>query len=398
VTTTGRAADTTYRLEIADTVDDVERLRPLWERLEVTNVDADLDYFLTVVGADPSVLSPYVLTITRPGSSPVLVVARLADERFGIRAGYRSLRGPRARCLVVSFDGILGVSTPADRAAVMDALRTVLDSRVADAVLMRKFDTAGWLPEYAAAMRPRLLRMLQPEVMLRSTTLPDSWEGLLAQRSAKSRRQIRYDDNKVRRRLAGRLTLRRLDRPEEVGRLADVQDVAARSYQAGIGASVADHPVQQAMFKVAADHGWLRVWMAYVDDEPAAFWWGIVRQGVLLIGSPGFDPRFAEYRLGYYTLRRMLEDSCADPEIDEIDYGPGDADYKERFGTQTRTARDVLLFARRPRSILLACLLRAHDRGVATAKAVVERSGRTAELKRRARARLVPARPENDDL
>ncbi|WP_169570456.1 GNAT family N-acetyltransferase [Nocardioides insulae] len=381
---------------VASSIREVEALRETWAAAGASRVDSDLDYFLTVVSADPTVIRPWVLTVPLPDAAPGLVVSRLVRQRFDLQVGYRTVPGPRARSLVVSFGGVLGTHGPADAETVIRALDGALRAGHADVVVLQKVDVDSDLYRAAMATGRARTRLARPEVVLHTTELPSSWDELLAARSAKSRRQIRYDDNKVRRVLGERLTLRRLDRPEELHRLPDVEAVAARSYQSGLGVSLADQPVQRALLAAAAEHGWLRVWMAYVDDRPAAFWWGVVRGGDLLVGSPGFDPEFAQFRLGYYVLRRLLEDSCADPEITSIDYGPGDADYKARFGTHASSVRDVLLFSPGARGLMLSAALRGQDATVRTAKSLVQRSGRAAEFKRRARARLIPARTESD--
>jgi CelD/BcsL family acetyltransferase involved in cellulose biosynthesis len=247
-----------------------------------------------------------------------------------------------------------------------------------------------WFRHLARVGSPRS-RMQRPAQTCWFTELPQSWDELLARRSSKSRRQIRYDDNRLRRTYGERMELRRLHQPEHADRLVpDLRSVAAVSYQRGIGVSLLDDPVQSALLTLAHDKGWLRTWMLYIDGAPVAFWWGVVHAGVLSIGSPGFDPAYSKDRVGYYTLRRMLEDAANDPEIVRIDYGPGDADYKERFATGSTTASDMLLFARRPRPVAVRALLGTQDRALGIARSAARRHGGAEDLRRWWRARNAP--------
>jgi CelD/BcsL family acetyltransferase involved in cellulose biosynthesis len=373
----------------ATTAGAVESLRPLWESLDLAHVDVDPDYFQTVVAHDPEVVHPRVQVLRGADGSPVLLVGRVADRSFRARLGYQTLGRLRARALVVSFEGVVGATTPADLTAARDALMGVLDSGEVDVVVAQKVDvTSAWF-EHLTRVGPAWRRFARSPTALWSTDLPGSWDDLLAARSSKSRRQIRYDDNRLRRDLGPRLELRRLDSPEHQHRLApDLAAVAELSYQRGLGVSVAESPVQAALLELARQRGWLRVWMLYVDERPVAFWWGVARHGTLTTGSPGFDPAFARQRVGYYTLRRMLEDACADPAISRIDYGPGDADYKSRFGTHCAEVADVHLFAGRPRSMAVQSLLRTEQRAGVVAHWVAERGGRVDDLKRRWRRHL----------
>ena len=93
------------------------------------------------------------------------------------------------------------------------------------------------------------------------------------------------------------------------------------------------------------ERGWFRAYVLYLDDEPIAFWQGQAYNGVFSTGVPGFDPAYAEHRVGNYVLFKLIADLCADESIDTLDYGFGDAEYKRRFGTRSWEEQDVHLFA-----------------------------------------------------
>ena len=81
------------------------------------------------------------------------------------------------------------------------------------------------------------------------------------------------------------------------------------------------------------ERGWFRAYVLYLDDEPVAFWQGQAYNGVFSTGVPGFDPAYADHRVGNYVLFKLIADLCADESIETLDYGFGDAEYKRRFGT-----------------------------------------------------------------
>jgi CelD/BcsL family acetyltransferase involved in cellulose biosynthesis len=373
---------------VARSEEEVEDLRDLWRSVGVTNVDADIDHFLAVVRHSPNVVRPHVVAIEREGAGPILVVARMVDQEYPLRVGYRVLARPSARTVVVSFDGVLGARSEQDHALVLDELNRCLREREADVVVFQKVETRSTLSDHIHRSVPSWRQRQGPATVRWTAKLPESWEALLAQRSSKSRRQIRYDDAKFARRYAGRTALRRLDLSEHRHRLeADLEEVAGKAYQRGLGVGTDGGPVQQALIRLSLERGWLRVWMLYVDEEPVAFWWGVAYQGVLTIGSPGYDPEFAKDRVGYFVLRRMLEDLCLDEAVTVIDFGHGDADYKERFGTEVTTSSDELLFAGRARPLLLQLAVSANSRLTLAAKAVLAHSAQAQGLKRRMRRR-----------
>lgn len=371
-------------VQVATTDDEVEGLRALWEKLGPGDGDADIDYFLTVVRADPAVTGPHVVVLERPDSTPLLIAARVVRRPFPLRVGGAALVRPTLRTLVVSFDGIRGATSDAD---VRTAVAAVLESSDCEVVLFQRVEVDGSVADAVASLVPARRRQLVDIAPLHRMDLPGSWEDLLARRSSKSRRQIRFDDNKLRRRHGDALRVDRLDAVESLPRLREeMEQVARASYQSGLGVSVLGDPVQSALIDLAAERGWLRVWMLSLADQPVAFWWGIAHAGILTIGTPGYDAQHSADRVGYFTLRRMLEDSCADPAIDTIDFGVGDADYKARFATRTDQVAGLVVLAPRVRPLAIGLAGRAVSAADRKARALIEASGRSDDLRRRWRA------------
>ncbi len=108
--------------------------------------------------------------------------------------------------------------------------------------------------------------------------------------------------------------------------------------------------------------------------------------GVFPTGVPGFDPAYADLRVGNYVLLRLIADLCADESIDTLDYGFGDAEYKRRFGTRSWLEQDVHVFARRRR-------VRGRTRPAerATARGARRRALRRGNVDRPAQAGLATA-------
>lgn len=381
-----------HTVAVARTEEEVEAWRPWWESMPVTDVDADIDYFLTVVRTDPTVVRPHVMRVDVPGEPPVLIVARLVKQRFRVKLSGARLGSVGAPALVVAFEGVVGATSETQREAVSTAIREALASGEADVAVFQKTNRASDWFAHLTDGGSAVLRLVRPEESSWTSELPDSWEQLLAARSSKSRRQIRFDDNKLRRVYGDRLELRRLDQPEYADiMLPHVRTVASASYQRGLGVSMLDGDVQGALIDLAREKGWLRVWMLYIDGEPVAFWWGITYAGVLAIGSPGYLPAYSKDRVGYFTLRRMLEDAADDPDTVRIDYGTRDADYKERFGDLRSEVSDVLVFAKRPRALAVHAFLRSQERAVAIGRAAVTRAGRAEDIRKWWRDRNLPA-------
>ncbi len=75
------------QMTVARTIDAVEALRPKLERLPPEDVDADIDFFLTVVKNRESVLHPHVLLFELSDGREIAVVARVEQQLGSRRLG-----------------------------------------------------------------------------------------------------------------------------------------------------------------------------------------------------------------------------------------------------------------------------------------------------------------------
>ncbi|MGH3026369.1 MAG: GNAT family N-acetyltransferase, partial [Gaiellaceae bacterium] len=376
-------------VRIARTVAEVEELRPLWESASVDELDADIDYYLDVVRGGENVIAPHVVVLDRADRDSLLIIAKLIRDEVPIRIGYLTLGRVTIRSLVLSFGGVVGARSEEDVAHAVAALSDQLQRGEADMLYAPKIDVAS--PLFAALNRlsPRRRSIGRPMPHW-TVELAHSWTEFLDRRSGSSRRRLRHDDSKFERAFPDGVVTRRLDLPEHRHRLIeDLAAVTGQTYQHALGVSLSGTDLETYLMARELDRDRLRVWMVYVDEQPVAFWWGVLRAGVLYIGSTGYHHSYAHARAGYYAMRRMLEDLNDDPKATAADFGSGDADYKERFGTRLTVEADVGVYGdgRRPRTLKL--LLGSSAQVDRAGKWLIERTGHTAAVKRWLRRRAV---------
>lgn len=320
---------------IARTAEEVEALRPWLGRVE--NIDADIDFFLTV--SSHRGLQPYVILLRRPDADSILIVARVAEQR-------RRLGRP-VRFLQVAFGGVIGADTPTDCRLVIDTLRRALDEGVADAVSLAQVQLDGPLYLAARAGAPwwRVDQMGKQGVHWRAA-VPDSLDAFLAAHSNNTRYNVRRYTKKLVRAHGEGLTTREFRTLEDLPRLhADLEAIATKTYQRGLGVGYTGDELESALMRLGATNGWLRAWVLYIDDHPVTFWFGYVYAGVFWLIATGFDPAFGELRVGQYLQVQMMESLCGDADVRAFDYGAGFAEYKRRFGDTAVDEADVLLYA-----------------------------------------------------
>ena len=65
----------------------------------------------------------------------------------------------------------------------------------------------------------------------------------------------------------------------------------------------------------------------------------------MLLKTGGYDNAHTGHRIGIYLLMRVIEDACLDPALRVLDFGPGDAPYKQQFSSEGVLERNLVLFA-----------------------------------------------------
>jgi Acetyltransferase (GNAT) domain len=374
-------------VRVCRTIDEVEELREHWSGF--THPDADLDVFLQVIRDRDDVLAPHVIVVERGGRPAALLAARLETCELPARFGYATILKPRLRRITVVTGGVSAAPDLAGELA--EALLAALRRREADAVELQRIEVGSPLHDAVVARAPSALRQRFAAVAPHHVMeLPASSEELLPALSKSVRDNLKRYTRKLEREYGDRLEVRRFERPEELERVvADLETIAATTYQRGLGAGfTAEH--DGPLTRIGLDGGWFRAWILYLDGIPCAFEIGHLCGDSLIISAKGFDPEHGRLHVGKVLQLKMLEDLCDDPAVRVLDFGFGDAEYKQKLATHTHEDTDVLVFGRTLRALRAA----AGRTAVLSADRLARRAAgadRIARIKRRWRDRRTPA-------
>ncbi|MGH3072197.1 MAG: GNAT family N-acetyltransferase [Gaiellaceae bacterium] len=374
---------TTFR-----STEELAALRDTWRDLGPRDVNADPDLLLALVELRADVLRPHVVLAETNGSRAMLV-ARLERTRLPVRLGYLQLYAPRVRALTVVQGGALGqLGERALSAAFTEASRALEDGE-ADVLRLRGARVGSEIHTLATERHSRATRGRASRPSRRwRLTLPESLEAVLRLQSSRTRANHRRYVRKLDDEFGDRLSFRVHRDPAELAQVVrDCEAVSAKTYQRALGAGF--DPAERRLLEIGAENGWLRAYVLSIDDEPRAFWLGNAYSRVFYTGPTGYDPALATYRLGTYVLMHMLEDLCADPDVDEVDYGQGDAEYKRHFGTHSWLEEDVLVFAPTFRGVRINLTRTALMRTADVARRVAEHAPAFRDVKRKWRKLLV---------
>jgi hypothetical protein len=329
----------------------------------------------------------------------IRVVARVEERRPRLRVRSR-------RLLRVTFGGVIGLETESDCQCVIDSLRKVLAAGEADVLVLSHLDVKS--PLYNAAQADA--EWWQPDPSARifvhwSADLPSSFAEFLAARSSKTRSNLRYYSKKVLQTYGDTLEIRALNGVGDLDRLhRDMEHIAARTYQRGLGVGYTGDSMQTALIELAARRGSLRAWVVYIAKVPVAFWFGYRYRETFLSIANAFDPMFGDVRIGQHLQMEVMASLCEDPDIRVFDWGVGGAEYKRRFGDHVTSETDVIVLRRSLRGRRIAAEIMVSTAAKAGMRWLVATTGLGARTKRiwrkqaerRARRVAMAATPRQD--
>ncbi len=332
-------------VRVLRTLPELESIRSIWT-LWQRHPNSDIDFYLQVLAMRPG-SRPHVLVLYRDGRPEAMLIGRACEEQIECRIGYRVLWRPRKRHLTFIYGGQLGNFSPENCEAFVQEINDSLRRDEAVVAWLHFVKEGSPLCELARHSSSLLCRDYSPSVQVhRSTILQDSVEAFYQTLSPKVRKNQKWQAKKILQHFGGNVTIRCFRENTELDCMfQDVEEVAKKTYQRGMGVGFQTNHEMRERFQLQAGKGWLRAYVLYLESVPAAFWIGDVYQQVFHSHFMGYDPAFAKHSPGMYLVMQTVEGFCAEDEVREIDWGLGDAQYKEVLGTSEWMEASFYLFA-----------------------------------------------------
>lgn len=342
-------------VRVLETSSEIEKLRDLWTSWPGAR-DSDLDFFLFIAGIRSEVLSPHVLLAYRGEIPDAMLVGRLEQRTIPIKFGYINLRSPRIRVLDLIHGGLRGNATRENvELLVRNVLKSLRQGEI-DLAIFEHLRVDSLLYEVVRALSRGIERGVPRErTTHRYLELPENSEDLYKILPPEHRQNYRRKGRKLVKDFSGDVSIKCYDSTRDLDLIfREIETIARKTYQRGLGFGFADTPEMRGRFELAAFKGWLRVFILYVGGKPVAYWTATAYSGMLCGDQVGYDPEFRRYSPGMYLSLNKLGDMCDHKEshkITQVDYGIGDAEYKSLLSNRCYEEEDVLIYGRTLRGI-----------------------------------------------
>ena len=347
---------------IARSPDEIEAIRPIWERMQHDEpypvINADIDRYLSVVEASSEQTQPYVMLIKKDDDPVAMVIARIQKRPLQLRLGYKTLLKPRLRCLGVIYGGIIGKATNDVYEMLVRELMNILNRGEADMVQFSHLRINSPLYELARKLTNPLCRGYFPKIEDHwCMSVPENIDLFYQARSRNHRGNLRRYIRKLEKEYPNQVRIVTYTKGDDLDNaIRAASQISHSTYQRGLGCGFVDDLRTRILLTTAARQGWLRMSVLFINGEPGAFQVGVHYGKKYMLEQIGFDPKRGRLELGTVLFLRVLERICADPGIESIDFGFGDADYKHRYGDEQWQEASVYIFAPRPYPIFINML------------------------------------------
>jgi hypothetical protein len=335
-----------YSIKIVKSIEEVEEIRNIWEGMQ-WHPNADIDFYITIFNSRNEMICPYIIIVYQYDTPIVMIIGRLEKIKFECRIGYQVIFKPFVRCLTVIYGGVLGNVTLSNSEMVIAELMKTLTRNEADLIYFDHLESGSCIDRTVRTLPGILQRdLFQIPNVHWKMNLPETMEEFYQKFSSNTRHQLRRYIKKIEKAHPGNLSFKKFQNMDEVDKLYhDVEKIAQLTYHRGMGAGFIYNTENYHRLELSASHGWLRAYILYIEDKPCSFYIGTLYSNTIYLSFTGYNPDYKKFEPGTVAFMKMIED-LINKEVKEVDFGFGDAFYKQRFGDQNWRETSLYIYSR----------------------------------------------------
>jgi hypothetical protein len=382
-------------LRVMRSAAEVERIRGIWSGWP-SHRDSEIDFCLEFGWTRKEVVRPHVIVLYRQGQPEAMAVGWIERTQMRSQIGYLKLPGLPAQLLNFSYGGFLGNLSAENSEELIRSIMGALRSGEADVAGLDHLSIGSPLHSRALAASGFATRdhFVQPDphnVMVLPTNVDELYKGF----SQGLRAEVRRKKKKLLADFGESVVIRCYRQADEVEEACPLlEEVAKGTYQRGLGVGFRDSEEMRRRLRFCARKGWLRIYVLTIAGKPCAFWIGTLYNGSFLSDYNSYDPQYRNYSLGTYLLISVVEEFCKEG-VQNIDFGFGPAEYKERFGNTMLMESSVYIFAPKLKGLVLNTIRTTTCSVDAAVKKVLERTKLLPRIKRLWRERAAKTTPHS---
>ncbi len=336
---------------------ELENLRPIWKSWPGTR-DSDLDVLSSAVRSRGNGCRPHVIVLARNARPDAILIGLSERKKIPVKLGHITICQPEVNVLEFVHGGLRGATSTENCIAILRQVMRSLDQGEADLALLKQLDVRSPLYSSALKLQPFLVRDCFHCDARWLMNFPKGLDAFLSSLCRSQRSKLRRKYKKLLDYFVGRLEVRQFRSVADLETaISAIEGIARKSdKRRRFGWGFSDTPQIREQMAVAAEKGWLRIYVLYLEDKPAAFWMGTLYDRSLQADHVGYDPAWSEFSPGIFLLLTILED-LRDADIETVDFGAGSSQLKRCLGAMPQAESRVHIYARTLRGVQLRMLL-----------------------------------------
>jgi hypothetical protein len=336
---------------ISESLDEIEAIRPVWNQMrkqESSNIpDADYNKYISTINSNNDHTKPFVMYIKKDNTLLAMLIGKTQEQPLDLKLGYLTLLRPRLKCLTIIYGGIIGKPDKNICHILTDELTAQLRAQRADIILFHYLRTDSALYSAIRSTPCYLLSQFKTDKHWRMT-VPETIDKFYLNHSRKHRHNLRRIISRFEHNYAGDIRYVNYTNEDEVDDfLKMAAHISEKTYQHALNAGLVNDESTRERIRADAANGWFRGHIVFAGKKPCAFLLGLHYESVYYMVNMGYDPALKSDNPGLILFLKVLEGLCNDPSIEMLDFYFGDAEYKNRYGTENWQEANICMFAPR---------------------------------------------------
>jgi len=258
---------------------------------------------------------------------------RLRQSKLRLRLGEVTIASLPFRALQLYGDGIVGEKTE------LPSALTVLGeaSLPYDGLTLEETPIKSALWRSVKENNKNFVVFERYRAMHSVIDLPSTYTDYFQKLSQKTRQNIRRGARELESRL-GSWNVRKFSDPEQVHSMVQlVEAIAIKTFHYHLHGQDLTTSNEQLIRNLTeyAQQGWLRGYVLLGNHRPVAYGLGYLINGCFQYEFMGHDPEFAHASPGIVLLAQIVEDLISTATADMLDFGAGDANYKQLLSNRS---------------------------------------------------------------
>jgi hypothetical protein len=347
---------------------ELETLRETWKSWQGTR-DSDLDFFSSAVRSRGTGCDPHVIVLNRGGRPDAMLVGLREHKKMPVKLGRITICQPQVDVLEFVHGSVRGRASDENCAALVQQVVQSLSQGEADLAVWEQLGVDS--PMYSCMLQrfPRgdHQRCCDDHWIM---NFPRDLDTFLSSLHRSQRSKLRRKYQKVLDCFAGRMRVVQFRATTDLEpAISVIEEIASKSDKRRSGFGFFDTPQVRQQMAIAAEAGWLRIYVLYLEDKPAAFWMGTLYNRCLQADQVGYDPIWAGFSPGIFLFLNILE-SLQDAGIETVDFGRGSSQLKQCFAALRRVEVCAHIYASTLRGLQLNLLSATTHRATIIARRI----------------------------